>query len=138
MASAHSWPVARPRSLVCAAAACPGDPVADLAADVARYRDGPQLLDAIVVLSVFDPTYQSRFDLPRALHEARLGVGFEPIEETGKGVVRGGEGVLGLHARGLGTTDRPWGGDQKIDVVFGGRAWWVHIGIIDHVYAPIN
>ncbi len=45
----------------------------DLAADVARYRNGPALLDAIVVLSVLDPTYRTQVDLPLALHEARRG-----------------------------------------------------------------
>src|SRR5262245_982438 len=44
----------------------------DLAAVVGRYHNGTKLLDAIVVLSVIDPTFRSQFDLPRALHEARL------------------------------------------------------------------
>jgi pimeloyl-ACP methyl ester carboxylesterase len=42
----------------------------DLRAVVARYHDGPKLLDAIVVYSVLDPTYRG---LPQALHSARLG-----------------------------------------------------------------
>jgi pimeloyl-ACP methyl ester carboxylesterase len=50
-----------------------GGCAADLAADVPRYHDGPKLLDAIVVLSVVDPTYRSQVDLPRVLREARLG-----------------------------------------------------------------
>jgi pimeloyl-ACP methyl ester carboxylesterase len=58
---------------VCKERGCGFDPAADLAADVARYHNGPQLLDAIVTLSVFDPTYVTQFDLPRALHEARQG-----------------------------------------------------------------
>jgi pimeloyl-ACP methyl ester carboxylesterase len=65
--------VARVLRLVCRSSSCPGDPAADLAADVARYHDGPTLLDAIVVLSVIDPTYRGQVDLPRVLHDARLG-----------------------------------------------------------------
>ncbi len=42
----------------------------DLAADVARYHNGPQLLDAIVALSVFDPTYTG---LASDLRDARHG-----------------------------------------------------------------
>jgi pimeloyl-ACP methyl ester carboxylesterase len=45
----------------------------DLAADVARYRNGTALLDAIVTLSVIDPTFRTQVDLPRALRQARLG-----------------------------------------------------------------
>ena len=36
----------------------------DLAADVARYRNGPELLDAIVILSVLDPTYRTQSTSP--------------------------------------------------------------------------
>jgi pimeloyl-ACP methyl ester carboxylesterase len=45
----------------------------DLAADVARYRDGSELLDALVAISVFDPTYRSVFDVPSVLRQARHG-----------------------------------------------------------------
>jgi pimeloyl-ACP methyl ester carboxylesterase len=45
----------------------------DLAADVARYRNGTKLLDAIVTLSVIDPTFHTQFDLPNVLRQARLG-----------------------------------------------------------------
>jgi pimeloyl-ACP methyl ester carboxylesterase len=55
---------------VCRASGCPGDPAADLAAAVARYHDGPALLDAIVALSVIDPTYPG---VASALHDARAG-----------------------------------------------------------------
>jgi pimeloyl-ACP methyl ester carboxylesterase len=65
--------VAQVLRAVCKERSCGFDPAEDLAADVARYHDGPQLLDAIVTLSVFDPTYVTQFDLPRALHEARHG-----------------------------------------------------------------
>ncbi len=45
----------------------------DLAAVVARYHNGTELLDALVALSVFDPTYRSAFDVPGALRSARQG-----------------------------------------------------------------
>jgi len=45
----------------------------DLAVVIARYHNGTKLLDAIVVLSVIDPTFRSQVDLPRALRDARLG-----------------------------------------------------------------
>ena len=45
----------------------------DLAADVARYHDGTQLLDALVALSVFDPSYRSAFDVAFVLSQARHG-----------------------------------------------------------------
>jgi len=45
----------------------------DLAADVRRYHNSTKLLDAIVVLSIIDPTFRADVDLPRALREARLG-----------------------------------------------------------------
>jgi pimeloyl-ACP methyl ester carboxylesterase len=58
---------------VCRAEPCPGDPAADLAADVARYHNGPALLDAVVAISLFDPTFRSVFNVPYALNEARRG-----------------------------------------------------------------
>jgi pimeloyl-ACP methyl ester carboxylesterase len=42
----------------------------DLAAVVARYRDGTELLDLLVTYSVFDPTYEG---IPQALRLARGG-----------------------------------------------------------------
>jgi pimeloyl-ACP methyl ester carboxylesterase len=65
--------VAQVLRLVCPPGTCPGDPAADLAADVALYHNGPKLLDAIVVLSVIDPTYRAQVNVPFALHEARFG-----------------------------------------------------------------
>ncbi len=65
--------VARVLRLVCKEHACTDDPAADLAAVVARDHDGVGLLDAIVSLSVVDPTFRQTADVPRLLHEARLG-----------------------------------------------------------------
>jgi pimeloyl-ACP methyl ester carboxylesterase len=50
-----------------------GSCAADLAADVARYHNGSELLDALVALSVFDPTYRTAFDVPAVLSQARRG-----------------------------------------------------------------
>ncbi len=47
--------------------------VSDLAAVVRARHNGPQLLDALTLLSIVDPTYRTSFDVPRLLHEARDG-----------------------------------------------------------------
>jgi pimeloyl-ACP methyl ester carboxylesterase len=74
--------VARVLRLACREHPCPADPAADLAAVVARYHDGPRLLDALVFLSIVAPTFrgslpvsgvQARVDVPQLLHDARQG-----------------------------------------------------------------
>jgi pimeloyl-ACP methyl ester carboxylesterase len=52
---------------------CGAGCAADLAAVVQRRHYGPQLLDALTVISLVDPTYRSAFDVPGVLHRARLG-----------------------------------------------------------------
>jgi len=47
--------------------------VSDLATVVRRDRLGPQLLDALTFDSIADPTYRKFWDVPAALHQARLG-----------------------------------------------------------------
>ena len=47
--------------------------VADLAAVVRARHNGAQLLDALTLLSIIDPTYRTSFDVPRLLQEARGG-----------------------------------------------------------------
>ena len=47
--------------------------VADLAAVVRRDRLGPQLLDALTFDSIADPTFRRFWNVPAALHAARLG-----------------------------------------------------------------
>jgi pimeloyl-ACP methyl ester carboxylesterase len=42
----------------------------DLARVVRRYHVGPQLLDALTLLSIVDPTYRTAFDVPQLLTEA--------------------------------------------------------------------
>jgi pimeloyl-ACP methyl ester carboxylesterase len=54
-------------------AACGAGCVADLAAVVERRHYGPQLLDALTLISIVDPTFRNSFDVPSVLHQARLG-----------------------------------------------------------------
>jgi pimeloyl-ACP methyl ester carboxylesterase len=87
----------------------------DLAADVARYHNGIGLLDAIVTLSVIDPTFRTQVDLPNALRQARLG-NPRPMNAMLAGF-RGSEASTsasdlsqGLHASALcGDWRWPWG-----------------------------
>jgi pimeloyl-ACP methyl ester carboxylesterase len=107
--------VARVLRLACDDGSCPADPADDLAAVVKRYRNGVGLLDAIVVLSIVDPTFRRIFDLPRVLHEARLGQAgsLRQVLDT----IRGWESETtasqlsqGLHASALCADWRfPWG-----------------------------
>ena len=52
---------------------CGSGCVSDLAADVHRYRLGPQLFDALTFDSIADPTYRKFWNVPAALHAARHG-----------------------------------------------------------------
>ena len=52
---------------------CGATCVADLAAVVRTRHNGAQLLDALTLLSIVDPTYRNSFDVPRLLQEARGG-----------------------------------------------------------------
>ena len=67
-----------------------------------------------------------------------VGVGLQPVEESVEGVVRRGEVGLGLHARGLRTTDPPLGSNQELDVRLIGTAWCVHNRILRSVNALTN
>jgi pimeloyl-ACP methyl ester carboxylesterase len=58
-----------------AAPRCVGDPAYDLAAVVRARHNGTALLDALVLLGWDDWTYRASYDVPRLLHEARLGNG---------------------------------------------------------------
>jgi pimeloyl-ACP methyl ester carboxylesterase len=107
--------VARVLRLVCRTSACASDPAADLAAVVARSGDGVRLLDAIVVLSVVDPTFRAVFDVPWLLHEARLGrpAGLNAMLATirrWEAAEPAGQLSQGLHASALcGDWGFPWG-----------------------------
>jgi len=48
---------------------CGATCVADLGAVVRARHNGAQLLDALTLLSIVDPTYRTSFDVPRLLHE---------------------------------------------------------------------
>ena len=61
---------ARVLRAVCAAQRCGYDPATDVATVVRRYHDGPALLDALVALSVGDPTFSG---VLAALHAAAAG-----------------------------------------------------------------
>jgi pimeloyl-ACP methyl ester carboxylesterase len=47
--------------------------VSDLATVVGARRDGPQILDALTLMSVVDPTFTSAVDIPSVLRDARRG-----------------------------------------------------------------
>ena len=47
--------------------------LADMATVVRRYHLGPQLFDALTFDSIADPTYRKYWNVPAALHAARLG-----------------------------------------------------------------
>jgi hypothetical protein len=98
----------------CAAAACGTDPVADLARVVRRYGNGVELLDALVLMSVVDPTFVRNVDIPRLLHAAAGGdrYGLEAFLASLRAGSSAPAGTLsqGLHASTLCTDLRgPWG-----------------------------
>jgi pimeloyl-ACP methyl ester carboxylesterase len=47
--------------------------VSDLATVVRKQHDGPQLLDALTLMSIVDPTFTSAVDIPSVLRDARQG-----------------------------------------------------------------
>ena len=108
--NAHA--VGRVLRLVCRERHCPGDPAADLAVVVSRSSIGTALLDALVTMSVIDPTYPG---VPEALNEARQGnradletlvARYSPDPGTPAGALS-----QGLHASALcADNPMPWGG----------------------------
>ena len=61
--------VARVLALACGTSRC----ASDLAAVVRKRGDGVDVLAALTLLSIVDPTYRDVFDVPAILHDARLG-----------------------------------------------------------------
>ncbi|WP_163512735.1 alpha/beta hydrolase [Fodinicola acaciae] len=55
---------------ICQTRTCPSDPVADLAAVVRARTDGSDILNALTVWGIVDPTYAGA---PEAIHQARTG-----------------------------------------------------------------
>jgi pimeloyl-ACP methyl ester carboxylesterase len=102
--------LARVLRMVCREQRCSGDPARDLAFAVRRRPVGNRLLDALVTMSVADPTYPGVIS---ALHAARS-ANWQPLltlvrrwrpERTPAGVLS-----QGLHASTLcGDTRMPWG-----------------------------
>jgi hypothetical protein len=54
--------------------------------------------------------------LLRLLPEWR-GVGLQPMEQAGQGIMRRPVGPVRLHPRGFDTAHNPWSSDQKVDVI---------------------
>ncbi|MEN3283445.1 MAG: hypothetical protein V7607_4585 [Solirubrobacteraceae bacterium] len=104
--------VARVLRAVCRAQRCPGDPAADLAAVVRARRDGPELYDTLVALSVGAPSFPG---VLAALRDARRGDArrLQRIVRTVRRAQRAPAEVLsqGLHAATICADLRPpWGG----------------------------
>jgi pimeloyl-ACP methyl ester carboxylesterase len=105
---------ARVLRTACAAAGCGTDPVADLARVVRRYGNGVQVLDALVVMSIVDPTFTRNVDIPGLLHAAANGdrSGLDVLLANVKAGTSAPAGTLsqGLHASTLCTDlPAPWG-----------------------------
>src|SRR5262249_9578311 len=106
--------VARVLRLACRDAKCSGDPAADLAAVVRKRHDGGQVLDALTVLSIVDPTFRQISNVPEALRRPRRGA---PAQLTalligvGRGQATPAEALSqGLHASAVCADWRfPWG-----------------------------
>jgi pimeloyl-ACP methyl ester carboxylesterase len=98
----------------CKAAACGTDPVADLARVVRRYGNGVEVLDALVIMSIVDPTFVRNVDIPRLLHAAAGGNRY-PLDSFLANLRAGtaapaGTLSQGLHASTLCSDLRgPWG-----------------------------
>jgi pimeloyl-ACP methyl ester carboxylesterase len=93
---------------------CGSDPAADIARIVRKERNGPALLDALVLQGIVDPTYTQNADIPSLLQSATQGL-TAPLDAFIADVVRGSSwpaGMLsqGLHASTLCADQRgPWG-----------------------------
>jgi len=111
LAEAHA--VGRVLRDVCGSNTCGND----LATVVRKRHDGPQLLDALTLDSIVDPTYTSAFDVPDALARAAHGdpSGLEQFLSTTEGwnAAPADELSQGLHASALCADWRfPWGSSE--------------------------
>jgi pimeloyl-ACP methyl ester carboxylesterase len=98
----------------CRQTACGTDPAADLARAVRRYGNGAELLDALVLLSIVDPTFSRSANVAGLLHIAALGdrSGMDSLLDGVRTGSAASAGFLsqGLHASTLCTDLRgPWG-----------------------------
>jgi pimeloyl-ACP methyl ester carboxylesterase len=114
--NAHA--VARVLRAVCRESGCPGDPAKDLAKVVRSSSIDSRLLDALVTLSVFDPTYPGVLE---ALHAAARGRPAELrqlVSRFAPDPATPAEALSqGLHASALcADNPMPWGGpDTPVD-----------------------
>jgi pimeloyl-ACP methyl ester carboxylesterase len=114
--NAHA--VARVLRAVCRERGCPGDPAKDVAAVVRRTSIDARLLDALVTMSVFDPTYPGVLEALRSAARGsrapleRLVRRFAPDPATPAEALS-----QGLHASALcADNPMPWGGpDTPVD-----------------------
>jgi pimeloyl-ACP methyl ester carboxylesterase len=91
--------------------------VSDLTAVVRQQRNGPRLLDAVALMSIVDPTFQSPRDLADALHRARHGdlAAMNDLLQTVRqwNAAPAEASSQGLHASALCADWRfPWGDSQ--------------------------
>jgi pimeloyl-ACP methyl ester carboxylesterase len=98
----------------CRESSCGTDPAADLARAVRRHGNGAGLLDALVLLSIVDPTYARSANVPGLLHLAAQGdrSGIDSLLDGVRVGSAASAGFLsqGLHASTLCADLRgPWG-----------------------------
>lgn len=98
----------------CRQSRCGTDPAADLARAVRRYGNGAELLDALVLLSIVEPTFSRSANVAGLLHLAALGdkSGIDALLDGVRTGSAASAGFLsqGLHASTLCTDLRgPWG-----------------------------
>jgi pimeloyl-ACP methyl ester carboxylesterase len=105
---------ARVLRAACAAAACGTDPAADLARVVRHYGNGVEVLDAVVLMSIVDPTFTRNVDIPLLLHAAAGGNRF-PLDSFLANVRAGSSAPAGALSQGLHAStlcedlEAPWG-----------------------------
>jgi pimeloyl-ACP methyl ester carboxylesterase len=106
--------VTRVLAAVCGDGSC----ASDLAALIRARHNGPELLDRLTLLSIVDPTFRRRFDVPRLLHAAARGdsSGLDSFLATTArwNAANAPELSQGLHASALcGDWRFPWGGSAS-------------------------
>lgn len=109
VANAHA--VARVLRSVCRETQCPSDPANDVAAAVRRWNVGTQLLNALVTMSVVDPTYGGVVEALDAARNGNRGPLDALLRQWGPDSGTPAEALSqGLHASALcADTRMPWG-----------------------------
>jgi pimeloyl-ACP methyl ester carboxylesterase len=114
--NAHA--VARVLRAVCRERSCPGDPAKDVATVVRRSSIDTRLLDALVTLSVFDPTYPGVLEALHAAARGRPTALRQLVRQFAPDPATPAQALSqGLHASALCTDNpMPWGGpDTPVD-----------------------